>query len=160
MVKKKIQLFEICGNTIKVKEENLIPLSQDEEQSAKVAALKKLGYELELVTPEPKVKKAYTKAKAETYIKLYDKRGLKAFKAFEEEAQKVAAAYSALVEAKKRAEAEDATEEEKKAAPALEEIAKAKQKMVIAGREAFTKQKAYFKEKYGEDAYKAVRDAK
>lgn len=143
--KKVKSLFEISGNTIRVKEEDLIALSNDEEQSAKVAALKKLGYELELVKPEPKTRKTFTKAKAEAYIKAYDKKSLKAFAALEKDSKAAAAAYTELVAAHKKGEA------------SAEEVAEARKTMIRKSREAFTAQKKYFRDTFGDEAYETVK---
>ena len=73
------------------------------------------------------------------------------------------AAYYAELKAKedkaaqKKAEAENATDEDKANAPKEEAVKAAQKAQIVAQREAFTKQKEYFKKKYGKEAYDTVR---
>ena len=156
MAKKEVSLFEVKDKEILILKENLSKLtSSDNEQIA--FYVNTLGFEVKFVEPEPKKKNYFTIDKAIVYIKAYDKKSLKEFNALKEEADKLAAAYKELKAAQKKAEAADATEEDKKKAPKAEDVKKAQKAQIVAQREAFTAQKEYFKNKYGKEAYDAVR---
>lgn len=156
MAKKEVSLFEVKENKIYILEENLSKLT--EADNTKIAFYSKtLGYEVVFTTPEPKKKNYFTIDKAIAYINAYDKKSLKEFNAFKEKADKLAAEYKALKAAEKKAKAKDATEEDKANAPKKEAVKDAQKAQIIAQREAFTKQKEYFKKKYGKEAYDTVR---
>lgn len=156
MAKKTVSLFEVKDKEILILKENLSKLtSSDNEQIA--FYVNTLGFEVKFIEPEPKKKNYFTIEKATEYIKENDKKSLKEFVAFKAEADKLAAAYKEMKAAQKKAEAENATEEEKKNAPAEADVKAAQKAQIVAQREAFTKQKEFFKKKYGQEAYDIVR---
>ena len=156
MAKKTVSLFEVKDKEILILKENLSKLtSSDNEQIA--FYVNTLGFEVIFIEHEPKKKNYFTIEKATEYIKENDKKSLKEFVAFKAEADKLAAAYKEMKAAQKKAEAENATEEEKKNAPAEADVKAAQKAQIVAQREAFTKQKEFFKKKYGQEAYDIVR---
>ena len=156
MAKKTVSLFEVKDKEILILKENLSKLtSSDNEQIA--FYVNTLGFEVKFVEPEPKKKNYFTIEKATEYIKANDKKSLKEFVAFKEKADKLAAEYKELKAAQKKAEAENATEEDKANAPKEDAVKAAQKAQIVAQREAFTKQKEYFKKKYGKEAYDTVR---
>lgn len=139
---------------------DVVALVADAKAAEKVKAYRALGYDVVEVKPEPakrKKRKTFKAGKAEAYIKAYDKNKLKKFQAFKADADKLAAKYKELVAAAKAAKAEDATEEVKAAAPSEKELKAAQKEMIKAERSAFTEQRKFFIEEYGEDEYNAVR---
>ena len=157
MRKKAIELFEVNDNKVLIPEENIEKLT-DSDKSKIAFYSKTLGYEVVFIKPEPQKRKSFTIDKATAYINAYDKKGLNAFTALKKDADKVTEKYKVLVQAKKQADSKDATKEEKAAAPKENEIADARKAMIIAQKDAYIAQKNYFIDKYGEDAYKAVKE--
>ena len=139
---------------------DVVALVKDEKVAEKVKAYRALGYEVVEIEPEKAKKskrKTFKAGKAEAYINAYDKKSLKEFQDLKANANKLAAKYSSLVAAAKAALAENATAEEKEAAPNEADIKAAQKKMITAQRDAFTKQRKFFIDKYGEEEYNAVR---
>ena len=158
MAKKKVEqkVYELKDNKIIMLEADIPKLTQEDKD--KISFYHNvLGHEMCFIQPEEKVKEYFRLAAAKKYLKKRDKAGLAEFEKIAAKADKAAAAYKTLKAAEKAAAADGATEEDKKAAPTPEALAAAQKDMISEQREAFKKQRAWFKEKYGEEAYDEVR---
>lgn len=145
---KKVEHFQIVDGKILMEEKDIANLSDTE--NAKIAFyVKTLGYEVYFVEPEPKKKRSFTVAKAEKYLAENDKAGLKKFREFKKDADKVTTEYKALKQAEKKGGKDKPDEAAVKAA---------QKAMVTAQREAFLAQKEWFKDKYGIEEYDVVRN--
>ena len=149
MAKKSVALFSVQDNKLLIPEENIDKLT-DADKSKIAFYNNTLGYEVIFTKPEPKKRKTFTIAKATLYIEANNKKGLKAFKALKEDADKAAKSYKSLVAAKKDENSENA--------PTDEEVKSARKAMIVAQKDAFIAQKKFFIETYGEDAYEAVKE--
>lgn len=126
---------------IVVLRDDLKYLTEEEYQEIKV--YEKLDYKLVILEEKPKVKKiTFTYDKAVLYIKKNHKKDLPTFESFKEEANKLTEEYKKLKESGNAS---------------AEELKEARTNMVMAQRDAFTKQKEWFKAEYGEEVYKDVR---
>ena len=157
---------------IYVLKENRANMSADD--NADITFYIGLGYEVKFVDKYPKApKKTFTANNAIEYIKANDKKNLKAFTDIKEEANKLSQELSDIT-AKYR-EAQDKlykaklenTISDEEIDKAEKEIAKLKNKkdsirneQLQEQRKAFKKQRDYFKDKYGADAYKEVQEMK
>ena len=145
--KKEVEHFQIIDGKIVMKEEDINNLT--EAENTKIAFYAQtLGYEVAFLEPEPKKKNYFTVEKAEKYLKKKDKAGLKEFRDFKKEADKITAEYKKL----KKAEKEGGDK-----APSEEEVKEARRAMISAQKDAFIEQKKWFKDRYGIDEYDAVR---
>lgn len=144
--KKKTPLFkhftvDTQNKQIIVIRDNLKYLTDEEYQEIKV--YEKLDYKLVILEEKPKVKKiTFTYDKAVSYIKKNHKKDLTTFESFKEEANKLTEEYKKLKESGNVSD---------------EELKEARTNMVMAQRDAFTKQKEWFKAEYGEEAYNEAR---
>lgn len=144
--KKEIEHFRIIDNKVVMEEKDISNLTESE--NTKIAFyVKTLGYDLVFVEPEPKKKNYFTADKAEKYLKK-DKAGLKTFKDFKKDADKVTEEYKELKKAEK-AGGEDKPDGSK--------VIEAQKAMITAQRDAFLKQKEWFKNTYGIEEYDKVR---
>ncbi len=145
--KKEIEHFKIADGKIIMEEQDIANLS-DSENTKISFYVKTLGYEVVFIEPEEKKKNYFNAEKAERYLKKKDKEGLKKFKSFTEEADKVTAEYKEIKAAEKKG-GKDKPDE-----AAVKEAQKA---MITAQRKAFQDQKDWFKETYGPEEYDKVR---
>lgn len=145
--KKEVEHFQIVDGKILMEEKDIPNLSESENTKISFY-VKTLGYELLFIEPEPKKKNYFTADKAERYLKKKDKAGLKTFKDFKKEADKLTAEYKELKKAEK-AGGKDKPEEAK--------VKEAQKAMISAQKDAFIAQKKWFKESYGIDEYDKVR---
>lgn len=138
--KKEVEHFKVVDGKIIMEEKDIANLT--EAENTKISFyVKTLGFEVVFVEPEPKKNNYFTVAKAEKYLAKKDKAGLKKFKSFKNDADKLTEEYKEI----KR----NGGDEKK--------VKEAQRKMIIAQREAFISQKEWFKDTYGIDEYDKVR---
>ncbi len=137
--KKEIKHYQLIDNKVVMEEKDIVNLTENEHIEI-AFYVKTLGYELVYIVPEPKKKNYFTVEKAEKYLKK-DKAGLKKFRDFRKNADKVTAEYKDI----------------KKTSNDESKIKEARKAMITAQREAFIKQKEWFKDTYGIEEYDKVR---
>ena len=138
--KKVVEHFKIADGKIIMEEKDIANLT--EAENTKISFyVKTLGFEVVFVEPEPKKSNYFTVAKAEKYLKKKDKEGLKIFKEFKNEADKLTEEYKEI----------------KKSGADENKVKEAQKKMITAQRDAFISQKEWFKDTYGMDEYDKVR---
>lgn len=138
--KKVIQHYKVEDGKILMEKKDIPNLTKEENDEI-AFYVKTLGFELLFIEPEPKKKNYFTVEKAEKYLKKKDKEGLKKFKDFKKDADKLTTKYK---DVKKNSEDEA-------------EIKNAQKAMITAQREAFIAQKNWFKDTYGIEEYDKVR---
>lgn len=144
--KKEIKHYQIIDDKIVMEEKDIVNLSETEHKEIAFYS-KTLGYELVYIEPEPKKKNYFTVEKAEKYLKK-DKEGLKKFKAFKKDADRITEEYKEL----KKAERDGGKDK-----PDKTKVNEARKAMVTAQRSAFLAQKEWFKDTYGIEEYDRVR---
>ena len=145
--KKTVDHFKIDSGRIIMEEKDIANLT--EAENTKISFyVKTLGYEVVFLEPEPKKSNYFTVEKAERYLRRKDKEGLKVFKSFKEDADKITLEYKELKKAEKQGG---------KSAPDKEKVDEARIAMITAQRDAFLAQKQWFKDTYGIEEYDKVR---
>ena len=137
--KKEIKHYQLIDEKVVMEEKDIANLTESEHVEI-AFYVKTLGYELVYIEPEPKKKNYFTVEKAEKYLKK-DKEGLKKFRAFKKNADKLTEEYKDI----------------KKTSEDQAKIKEAQKAMITAQREAFIAQKEWFKDTYGLEEYDKVR---
>ena len=161
MAKKKKEvaaLFELNEKEklVIMKEEDIINLSDSDKLKIEFY-VNVLKFQVVFVEPEVKVRKTFKMENAYKYIKKNDKDSVEEFDNLKADANAAAATYKTLnAEYKKKLEDKVEVDEKQYAA----DLKAAKKAMIEKQKDAFIAQKNLFKEKYGEEAYEAVKAMK